>query len=108
MGWIPKWGSLWMVIPTVSAPNFVSVTPSMGMLCLGLNHQSKKTHGGTSVSSCICSRGWPSRPSMGGKALGPVKALCPSVGECLGQEAGVGGLGSRGSVERIGDFQGGN
>jgi hypothetical protein len=45
---------------------------------------------------------------MGGKALGPVKALCPSVGECLGQEAGVGGLGSRGSVERIGDFQGGN
>jgi hypothetical protein len=23
-------------------------------------------------------------------ALGPVKALCPSVGECQGQEAGVG------------------
>jgi hypothetical protein len=33
---------------------------------------------------------------MGGEALGPVKALCPSVGECLGQEAGVGGLVSRG------------
>jgi hypothetical protein len=32
MGWIPKWGSLWMVIPLVSAPNFVSVTPSMGIL----------------------------------------------------------------------------
>ena len=28
----------------------------------------------------------------GGGALGPVKALCPSVGECQGQEAGVGGL----------------
>jgi hypothetical protein len=27
---IPKWGSLWMVLPSVSAPNFVSVTPSMG------------------------------------------------------------------------------
>jgi hypothetical protein len=26
----------------------------------------------------------------GGEALGPVKALCPSVGECQGQEAGVG------------------
>jgi hypothetical protein len=27
MGWFPRWGSLWMVIPSVSAPNFVSVTP---------------------------------------------------------------------------------
>jgi hypothetical protein len=32
MGWIPRWGSLWMVDPFVSAPNFVSVTPSMGIL----------------------------------------------------------------------------
>jgi hypothetical protein len=32
MGWIPKWGSLWMVVHSVSAPNFVSVTPSMGIL----------------------------------------------------------------------------
>jgi hypothetical protein len=23
---------------------------------------------------------------MGGEALGPVKALCPSIGECLDQE----------------------
>jgi hypothetical protein len=37
---------------------------------------------------------------MGGEALGPVKVLCPSIGECLGQKAGVGGLGSRGSGER--------
>jgi hypothetical protein len=29
---------------------------------------------------------------MGGEALGPVKALCLSVGECQGQEAGVNGL----------------
>jgi hypothetical protein len=34
---------------------------------------------------------------MEGEALGPVKVLCPSIGECLGQEAGVGRLGSRGS-----------
>ena len=27
---------------------------------------------------------------MGGEALGPVKARCPSVGECQGGEVGVG------------------
>jgi hypothetical protein len=30
MGWIPGYGSLLMVHPFVSVPNFVSVTPSMG------------------------------------------------------------------------------
>jgi hypothetical protein len=48
----------------------------------------ENTHG----SSCICSRGWLSGSSMGGDALSPVKVLCPSIGECQGQEAGVGGL----------------
>ena len=37
---------------------------------------------------------------MGGEALGPVKVLCPSIGECQSSEVGVGGwmggLGSRG------------
>jgi hypothetical protein len=28
---------------------------------------------------------------MGEEALGPVKAQCPSVGECQGVEVGVGG-----------------
>jgi hypothetical protein len=37
---------------------------------------------------------------MGGEALGPVKALCPSVGECQGQEAIMGVLVSRGRGER--------
>jgi hypothetical protein len=32
---------------------------------------------------------------MGGEAFCSMKALCPSVGECQGQEAGVGGLKSR-------------
>jgi hypothetical protein len=32
---------------------------------------------------------------MGGEALGLVKIICPSIGECQGQEAGVGWLGSR-------------
>jgi hypothetical protein len=38
---------------------------------------------------------------MGGEALGPVKFLCPSIEECQGQEAGVGGLGSRGKGEEV-------
>jgi hypothetical protein len=33
---------------------------------------------------------------MEGEALGPVKVLCPSIGECQVQEAGVGELVSRG------------
>jgi hypothetical protein len=32
---------------------------------------------------------------MGGEALGLVKIICPSTRECQGQEAGMGGLGSR-------------
>jgi hypothetical protein len=43
---------------------------------------------------------------MGGEALDPVKALCSSVGACQDQEAGVGGLVSRG--EEIEGFQRGN
>jgi hypothetical protein len=31
-GWIPWWGSLWIVHPFILAPNFVSVTPFMGIL----------------------------------------------------------------------------
>jgi hypothetical protein len=31
MGWIPRLGSLWIFIPLVSALNFVSLTPSMGI-----------------------------------------------------------------------------
>jgi hypothetical protein len=32
MGWILGWGSLWIVHPFVLGPNFVSVTPFMGIL----------------------------------------------------------------------------
>jgi hypothetical protein len=39
---------------------------------------------------------------MGGEALGPVKVLSPSIGECQVQE--VGELGSKG--RGIGDFRG--
>ena len=33
---------------------------------------------------------------MGGGTLGPVKAQCPSIGECQDREAGVSGLVSSG------------
>jgi hypothetical protein len=43
---------------------------------------------------------------MGGEALGLEKIICPSTGECQGQEVGVGGLGSReGRGEGIGTFR---
>jgi hypothetical protein len=47
---------------------------------------------------------------MGGEALDPVTSLCPSVGECQGQETGVGGMVSRGREEAIGGggFRGDN
>ena len=35
-------------------------------------------------------------------ALSPVKVLCPSIGDCQGQEAGEGGLVSRGKGEEWG------
>jgi hypothetical protein len=32
MGWIPGWGGVWVIHTFVSAPNIVSVIPSMGIL----------------------------------------------------------------------------
>ena len=49
----------------------------------------------TCVSSCIYSRGWLSRQSMGEEAFGLVKIICPNTGEFQGLEVGVGGLGSK-------------
>jgi hypothetical protein len=45
---------------------------------------------------------------MGGEALVLAKIICPCIGECQGQDAGVGGLGSRGRREGIGEFWRGN
>jgi hypothetical protein len=44
MGWIPGYGSLYMVHPFISAPNFVSVTPSMGVLFPILRRGIVSTH----------------------------------------------------------------
>jgi hypothetical protein len=37
---------------------------------------------------------------MGGEALGPMKALCPSIGECQDQEWEWVGVGKQGGGER--------
>jgi hypothetical protein len=47
MGWIPRWGSLWIVHPLdglILAPNFVSVTPFMGILFPILRRNEVSTH----------------------------------------------------------------
>jgi hypothetical protein len=41
---------------------------------------------------------------MGGEAFGLVKVLCPSIGDCQGQEVGGGGLRRRGKSERGREF----
>jgi hypothetical protein len=64
----------------------------------GLNHQPKSTHKGPHGSSCMCSKGWLCWVSVGGEALGPMKAQCPSVGECQGKEEGMGGWVGRGTL----------
>jgi hypothetical protein len=47
----------------------------------------------TRVSSCICSRRWPSQPSLVREVLqfGLANSICPSTGEHQGHEVGVGG-----------------
>jgi hypothetical protein len=59
-----------------------------------INHQPKSSQGGIHGSSHIWIKGWPCQISMGGEALGPVKAQCPSVGECrVGRRELLGGWG---------------
>jgi hypothetical protein len=44
MGWIPRWGSLWIVHPFVLVPNFVSITPFMAILFPILRRDEVPTH----------------------------------------------------------------
>jgi hypothetical protein len=69
MEWIPRWGSFWIVHPFVLAPNFVSVTPSMGILSFhGLvSERSKKGE----VTSC-CHSQLPDCGHSGASCLTPL------------------------------------
>jgi hypothetical protein len=61
MGWIPGYGSLYMVHPFISAPNFVSVTPSKGVLfpllrrgiVINILKKEKKLMGNLSLSQTV-------------------------------------------------------
>jgi hypothetical protein len=55
MGWTPGWGSLWMVHPFILAPDFVSATPSMGILfsILGRNEVSMHWSSFFLIFSCF-------------------------------------------------------
>ena len=55
-----------------------------------------------------CSKEWPCPTSIGGEALGPVKARCPIVGECQDREAGEGGMVSRRRGDEVRGFYRGN
>jgi hypothetical protein len=44
MGWISRWGSLWIVHSFILAPNFVSVTPFMSILFPILRRNEVSTH----------------------------------------------------------------
>ena len=52
--WIPRWGSLWMVLSSVSSPNFVSVTPSMGILFTILTRKEVSTLWSSFFLSFMC------------------------------------------------------
>jgi hypothetical protein len=54
MGWNPGWGILWMVIPSVSALDFVSVTPSMNILFPILRRNEVSTHWSSFFLSFLC------------------------------------------------------
>jgi hypothetical protein len=54
MGWMPGYGSLYIVHPFFSAPNFVSVILSMGVLFLILRRGKVSTHWSSFFFSFMC------------------------------------------------------
>jgi hypothetical protein len=56
------------------------------------------------VSSCICSRRWPSRASLGREAPWYFKHYMPQYRGTPGPRSGSGWVGEQGRGEGIGDF----
>jgi hypothetical protein len=52
-GWICRWGNLWMVIPSASTLNFVSVTPSMDIFFPLLRRTKVSTNTGKMLVSYL-------------------------------------------------------
>ena len=57
------------------------------------------------VSSCICSRRWPSRSSLGREAPWSCKLDIPQYRGTPGPRSGIEWVGEQGGGEGIGDFQ---
>jgi hypothetical protein len=57
----------------------------------GLNHQGVYLAGPIAPTVYVAENGQSCQASMGDEALDPMKAPCPSVGECKDREAGIGG-----------------
>jgi hypothetical protein len=57
------------------------------------------------MSSCICSRRWPSRPSLGREAPWSCKLYMPQYRGMPGPRSGSGWVGEQGRGEGIGNFQ---
>jgi hypothetical protein len=60
---------------------------------------------GACVSSCICSRRWPSRPSLVREAPRSCKLYMPQYRETPGPRSGSGWVGEQGGGECIGNFR---
>jgi hypothetical protein len=52
--WIPGWGSLWIVHPFILAPNFVSITPFIGILFPILRKNEVSTHWSSLFLIILC------------------------------------------------------
>ena len=54
MGWIPRWGSLWIVHPLVLAPHLVSATPFRVILFPILRRNEVSTHWSSLILIFLC------------------------------------------------------
>jgi hypothetical protein len=77
MGWIPGYGSLYMDHSFISAPNFVSVTPSQGVLFPLLRRgiiPELLTLAAYVSKDGLVGHHWKERP------IGHANSVCPSTG----------------------------
>jgi hypothetical protein len=54
MGWIPRWGSLWIVHPFLLASNFVFEIPFMNILLPFIRRNEISNHWSSLFLICLC------------------------------------------------------
>jgi hypothetical protein len=98
VGWIPVWvHSVW------DASIIWGITIDGVHLCINLTRGNINQYPRARVSSCICNRRWPSRPSMGREAPWSCKLYMPQYRGMPGPRSGSGRVGEWGG-EGTGDF----